>query len=93
LHIDWYIYLFFQGRGARENKVIGKLNNNTPAVPPAIKENELSSFRKSLPIYELREHILKLISENQVQCAINWNSEVFEQLIGIFKEKCSTLTF
>jgi len=73
-----------QGRGARENKVIGKLNNNTPAVPPAIKENELSSFRKSLPIFELREHILKLISENQVQCAMNWNSEVFEQLIDIF---------
>ena len=62
-----------QGRGARENKVVGKLNNNTPAVPPVTKENELSSFRKSLPIHEQREHILKLISENQVQCPINWN--------------------
>lgn len=54
------------GRSSRENKVAGKLNNNTPAVPPAVKENELLSFRKSLPIYELREQILKLISENQV---------------------------
>jgi len=61
------ITLNSQGRGTRENKVIGKLNNNTPAVPPVIKENELSSFCKSLPIYELREHILKLISENQVK--------------------------
>ena len=59
-----------QGRGSRENKVIGKLNNNTPAIPPVIKENELSSFRKSLPIYEMREHILKLVSENQVDCAV-----------------------
>ena len=59
-------FFTFLGRGARENKVVGKLNNNTPAVPPPVKENELSSFRKSLPIYELREQILKLISENQV---------------------------
>ena len=61
--------LNFQGRGTRENKVISKLNNNTPAIPPVIKENELSPFRKSLPIYEMREHILKLISENQVEYA------------------------
>ncbi|XP_068740703.1 3'-5' RNA helicase YTHDC2-like isoform X2 [Montipora capricornis] len=57
---------FDSGRSSRENKVVGKLNNNTPAVPPVVKENELSSFRKSLPIHELREEILKLISENQV---------------------------
>ena len=57
---------FLQGRSSRENKVVGKLNNNTPAVPPVVKENELLSFRKSLPIYELREQILKLISDNQV---------------------------
>lgn len=37
-----------------------------PAIPPVAKPNELSSIRKSLPIYELREQILKLISENQV---------------------------
>ena len=57
---------FLQGRSSRENKVVGKLNNNTPAVPPVVKENELLSFRKSLPIYELREQILQLISDNQV---------------------------
>ena len=57
---------FLQGRSSRENKVVGKLNNNTPAVPPVVKENELLSFRKSLPIYELREQILKLVSDNQV---------------------------
>ena len=57
---------FLQGRSSRENKVVGKLNNNTPTVPPVVKENELLSFRKSLPIYELREQILKLISDNQV---------------------------
>ena len=46
--------------------MVGKLNNNTPAIPPVVKENELLSFRKSLPVYELQEQILKLISDNQV---------------------------
>ncbi|XP_029204296.2 3'-5' RNA helicase YTHDC2-like [Acropora millepora] len=57
---------FDSGRSSRENKVVGKLNNNMPAIPPVAKPNEFSSIRKSLPIYELREQILKLISENQV---------------------------
>ena len=44
-----------------------------PAIPPVAKPNEFSSIRKSLPIYELREQILKLISENQVITINNYN--------------------
>ena len=44
-----------------------------PAIPPVAKPNEFSSIRKSLPIYELREQILKLISENQVIKINNYN--------------------
>ena len=44
-----------------------------PAIPPVAKPNEFSSIRKSLPIYELREQILKLISENQVITIYNYN--------------------
>ena len=62
------MHIFFRkGRGGRESRVVGRLNNNTPAVPPVVKENDFFSFRKSLPIYELREQIMKLISENQVK--------------------------
>ena len=60
-------YFFRKGRGGRESRVVGRLNNNTPAVPPVVKENDFFSFRKSLPIYEQREQIMKLISENQVK--------------------------
>ena len=48
-----------------------------PAIPPVAKPNEFSSIRKSLPIYELREQILKLILENQV-ITINYYNRVEE---------------
>ena len=51
------------GRGSRDGKFGGKLSGGTPQVPPPHRTNELTSFRQELPIFSLREHLLKLISE------------------------------
>ena len=60
------IFMLIIGRGTKDNKYIGKLGSTPPQVSPSSKENELTSFRKSLPISAQRIEILKLIKEHQV---------------------------
>ncbi|EDO40330.1 predicted protein, partial [Nematostella vectensis] len=50
----------------RRDKFSGKLSSIPPAVPPTTCENELTAFRKSLPIWEQRQDIIKCIKDNQV---------------------------
>ena len=46
--------------------VTGRLNNGLPQVPPAKLTSELSTFQKSLPIYQMKDVITKAINDNRV---------------------------
>ncbi|XP_013779316.1 probable ATP-dependent RNA helicase YTHDC2 isoform X2 [Limulus polyphemus] len=48
------------------NRTTGRLNNGIPQVPQSRLDSELSSVRESLPIWPLRENIVKTIFHNQV---------------------------
>ncbi|MGH0189711.1 UNVERIFIED_CONTAM: hypothetical protein FKN15_037723 [Acipenser sinensis] len=49
-----------------KNRTSGRLNNGIPQVPPRRGESDLDSFRRTLPVYERREEIVKIIKENRV---------------------------
>ena len=44
----------------------GRLNNGVPQVPPARVASDLESFRQTLPVYNMRDEIVKAINENKV---------------------------
>ena len=44
----------------------GRLNNGVPQVPPARGASDLESFRQTLPVYNMRDEIVKAINENKV---------------------------
>ena len=44
----------------------GRLNNGVPQVPPARSASDLESFRQTLPVYNMKEEIVKVINENKV---------------------------
>ncbi|XP_032839977.2 3'-5' RNA helicase YTHDC2 isoform X2 [Tyto alba] len=48
------------------NKTSGRLNNGIPQVPVKRGESEFDSFRQSLPVFEKREEIVKIIKDNKV---------------------------
>ncbi|XP_008936551.1 PREDICTED: probable ATP-dependent RNA helicase YTHDC2, partial [Merops nubicus] len=48
------------------SKTSGRLNNGIPQVPVKRAESEFDSFRQSLPVFEKREEIVKIIKENKV---------------------------
>ncbi|XP_009958574.1 PREDICTED: probable ATP-dependent RNA helicase YTHDC2 [Leptosomus discolor] len=48
------------------NKLSGRLNNGIPQVPVKRGESEFDSFRRSLPVFEKREEIVKIIKDNKV---------------------------
>ncbi|XP_010136293.1 PREDICTED: probable ATP-dependent RNA helicase YTHDC2 [Buceros rhinoceros silvestris] len=48
------------------NKTSGRLNSGIPQVPVKRGESEFDSFRQSLPVFEKREEIVKLIKDNKV---------------------------
>ncbi|XP_048448791.1 3'-5' RNA helicase YTHDC2-like [Rhincodon typus] len=48
------------------NKTSGRLNNGIPQVPPKRGDSELDAFRQSLPVFEKRDEIVKIIKENRV---------------------------
>lgn len=52
--------------GCDRNRASGRLNNGIPMVPCRRNPTELDSFRRSLPVHERQEEIIKLIRENRV---------------------------
>jgi len=46
--------------------VTGRLNNGLPQVPPAKLSSELSVFQQALPIYQMKDVIIKAINDNRV---------------------------
>lgn len=48
------------------NKTSGRLNNGIPQVPPKRADSELDAFRHSLPVFDKRDDIVKIIKENRV---------------------------
>ena len=44
----------------------GRLNNGVPQVPPARGASDLESFRQTLPVYNMKDEIVKAINENKV---------------------------
>lgn len=53
-----------------ENKEVGKtsgrLSSGIPQVPLKRGESEYDSFRQSLPVFDKKEEIVKIIKENKV---------------------------
>ncbi|KAG7476581.1 hypothetical protein MATL_G00084360 [Megalops atlanticus] len=49
-----------------KNRTSGRLNNGIPQVPPRRGLSELDFFRRSLPVYERQEEIVRIIKENRV---------------------------
>ncbi|KAL2100516.1 hypothetical protein ACEWY4_004910 [Coilia grayii] len=52
--------------GRDKNRTSGRLNNGIPQVPPRRGQSELDHFRRSLPVYERQDEIVKIIKENRV---------------------------
>ncbi|XP_062409624.1 3'-5' RNA helicase YTHDC2 [Sardina pilchardus] len=52
--------------GRDKNRTSGRLNNGIPQVPPRRGQSELDHFRRSLPVYERQEEIVKIIKDNRV---------------------------
>lgn len=46
--------------------LIGRLTDGIPQIPPPAKDNHLIQFRKSLPIWKLRNNVMSLIENNSV---------------------------
>ncbi|KAI1904626.1 hypothetical protein AGOR_G00007630 [Albula goreensis] len=49
-----------------KNRTSGRLNNGIPQVPQRRGPSELDFFRRSLPVYERQEEIVRIIKENRV---------------------------
>ncbi|XP_075457659.1 3'-5' RNA helicase YTHDC2 isoform X2 [Ascaphus truei] len=48
------------------SKTSGRLNNGIPQVPVRRGDSEFDSFRQSLPVFEKREDIVRIIKDNKV---------------------------
>ncbi|XP_015788872.1 probable ATP-dependent RNA helicase YTHDC2 [Tetranychus urticae] len=46
--------------------LIGRLTDGIPQIPPPAKDNQLTQFRRSLPIWKLRNDIMSLVENNSV---------------------------
>jgi len=44
----------------------GRLNNGVPQIPPAKLPSDLTAFRQTLPVYQMREALTKAINDNKV---------------------------
>ena len=44
----------------------GRLNNGVPQVPPPCGVSDLSAFRLSLPVAQMKDVIVKAINDNRV---------------------------
>ena len=44
----------------------GRLNNGVPQVPPTRTPSDLEAFRQTLPVYNMKDEIVKAINENKV---------------------------
>ncbi|XP_035247486.1 3'-5' RNA helicase YTHDC2 [Anguilla anguilla] len=49
-----------------KNRTSGRLNNGIPQVPQRRGPSELDAFRRSLPVYERQDEIVRIIQENRV---------------------------
>ncbi|XP_071845788.1 3'-5' RNA helicase YTHDC2-like isoform X2 [Apostichopus japonicus] len=47
-------------------KTTGRLNSGLPQTPPARRKSDLDEFRKSLPIFAMKDEIIRLITNNRV---------------------------
>ena len=55
------------GMGRELNRTTtGRLNNGVPQVPPPCGASDLSAFRLSLPVAQMKEVIVKAINDNRV---------------------------
>uniref|UniRef100_A0AAY4BH52 RNA helicase n=1 Tax=Denticeps clupeoides TaxID=299321 RepID=A0AAY4BH52_9TELE len=53
-------------RGVFVNRTSRFLNTGTPQVPPMRRSSELECFRRTLPVYERQEELVRTIKANQV---------------------------
>ena len=44
----------------------GRLNNGVPQVPPPRGDSDLASFRQSLPVYLMKDTIIRALNDNKV---------------------------
>lgn len=47
-------------------KTTGRLNSGLPQAPPGRRKSELDAFRKNLPIFGMKDDIIRLIANNRV---------------------------
>lgn len=67
LAIFTWIFVLSSGNPAREMaKTTGRLNSGLPQTPPARRKSDLDEFRKSLPIFAMKDEIIRLITNNRV---------------------------
>ncbi|KAK2182376.1 hypothetical protein NP493_355g01027 [Ridgeia piscesae] len=58
---------YSDGMGRELNRTTtGRLNNGVPQVPPPCGASDLSAFRLSLPVAQMKEVIVKAINDNRV---------------------------
>ncbi|KAJ0056946.1 hypothetical protein NL108_000769, partial [Boleophthalmus pectinirostris] len=55
-----------EAEGCDKNRASGCLNNGIPMVPRRRNPTDIDNFRCSLPVYQRREEIVQLITENRV---------------------------
>ena len=61
------IVIFFLTASKELNKTTtGRLNNGVPQVPPSRSASDLESFRQTLPVYNMKDEIVKALNENKV---------------------------
>ena len=59
--------VFVIGMGRELNRTTtGRLNNGVPQVPPLRGASDLSAFRVSLPVAQMKDVIVKAINDNRV---------------------------
>jgi HrpA-like RNA helicase len=59
---------FFPGSARELNRstTTGRLNNGIPQVPPPRGDSDLATFRQSLPVYLMKDAIIRALNDNKV---------------------------
>uniref|UniRef100_A0AAY4BF79 RNA helicase n=1 Tax=Denticeps clupeoides TaxID=299321 RepID=A0AAY4BF79_9TELE len=66
LKIMTELLMFFADNILDKNRTSRFLNTGTPQVPPMRRSSELECFRRTLPVYERQEELVRTIKANQV---------------------------
>lgn len=63
----FHIYVDYPGMAREFSKTTtGRLNNGVPQVPPPRCPSELSGFRQTLPVFNMKDQILSTFNDNKV---------------------------